>query len=184
MYLNRVLAIRFCFLSEYVATVMTRICKAGVVFLDAAAVVNDTSGQKAGGSYGSMMRFEDLMKVVSGQGSQYSSGSENDSSKESDSNNQKKHQKNHQEESASAAQVILQDPTHSDTDRLVVGSSVSNAVTRIVRKQPLVSIYVPYTLHFSLLASIRGMAVPIIEKKKKKLDPLSAILSSEKQKLR
>lgn len=53
----------------------TRMGKAGVVFLDAAGVVNDVSGDKAGGSYGSMMRFDDLVSVVSGKGTKYCNNS-------------------------------------------------------------------------------------------------------------
>ena len=156
----------------------TRISKAGVVFLDAAAIVNDVSGACAGGSQGSMMRYEELMKVVSGHGSQYNSSSSGTDTAESTHSKQKRNQEQ------SAAQVILADPTHSDVERLVVGSTVSNAITQTVRQQNLAAIYVPITIHFSLLASVRGMAVPVTEKKKKRVDPLAALLTTEKQPLR
>lgn len=81
-------------------------------------------------------------------------------------------------------QVIQEDPTQTDVERLVVGSTVSNAITHLARKQSLASVYVPITLHFSLLSSIRGMVVPLKEKKNKTLDPLSALLAAEKQTLR
>jgi len=147
----------------YVATMASRIAKAGVVFMDAAGVVNDASGEKAGGSHGGIMSFEDLMTVLSGQGSLYA---DDDAAGVS------------RPPGGEAAMVIDRDPTRSDVERLVEGSNVSNSVARVARQQGAASIYVPISIHFSLLASIRGISVPSSDTKKK--EPLADLLAAEK----
>jgi hypothetical protein len=80
--------------------------------------------------------------------------------------------------------VIGEDPTLSDAPRLVVGSPVSNAVAQAAagRSSKAVAVYVPITVHFSLLASIRGIAVPAPPEKSAR-DPLADLLAMEKQPL-
>ena len=143
---------------EYMATMASRVAKAGVVYIDAAGVCNDASGDAAGGSHGGMMRFDDLVTVLSGQGSQYTGDNE--------------------QYGGDSAMVIEQDPTRSDVERLVVGSTLSNAVGQALRKQGKTSIYLPISIHFSLLASIRGLSVPSAASDS--VEPVADLLATER----
>ena len=81
-------------------------------------VVVDGSGDRAGGSSGSMMKFDDVVDVFSGKRKDH-----NDKKDQQDNlkSMKKKHSKSHDVYQEDVAQVIVEDPTENDVHRLVVG---------------------------------------------------------------
>ena len=160
---------------QYMQSLKARVVKSGMVYVDAAAVMSDASGQQAGGMTGAMLSFEDLIHVLSGKGSSYQTSHDTKANSGGGGSGPKKKSEH------MAAVRIDEDSTASDVSRLVVGTPVSNTVDHTIRQQSKASVYVPITLHLSLLATIRGLSFPPNEKKK--TDPLSDLLSAEKNRL-